>query len=105
VGTWEENQACVVQEAMLAQALVIASQTGGVPESLAPELRPFLVPEGDARAIAAAVVAIGAYDIPLLRQLGMAARRFAVGRYDIRNLNSQILQESLAARPEVRAAG
>jgi len=105
VGTWEENQACVVQEAMLAQALVIASRTGGVPESLAPELRPYLVPEGDAAAIAAAVLAISSCDRSVLAALGEAGRRFVETRYDIRRLNAQILGATLATRPSARVAG
>ena len=43
VGTWQENQACVVQEAMLMKTPVIATATGGVPESLAPDLHDYLV--------------------------------------------------------------
>jgi len=105
VGTWEENQACVVQEAMLAQCLVIATKTGGVPESLAPELRPFLVPEGDAPAIAAAVLELHRRAPAELARLGEAGRRFAEDRYDIRKQNGQILRETMSCRTASPGAG
>jgi glycosyltransferase involved in cell wall biosynthesis len=106
VGTWEENQACVAQEAMLSHCLVIASATGGVPESVAPEQRSFLVPEGDATAIRVQLERAAALDTDALRALGAAGRAFAVGRYDIRVLNQQILDTATqhAPAPAGRAA-
>ncbi len=98
VGTWEENQACVVQEAMLMQATVVATATGGVPESLAPELHQFLVPEGDAFAMAAQLDRIAALADAELARLGAAARAFAASRYDIRQLNQQVISETMGRR-------
>jgi colanic acid/amylovoran biosynthesis glycosyltransferase len=95
VGTWEENQACVAQEAMLSQALVIASTSGGIPESLAPAHHAYMVPEGDATAIAAQLARAAALTVDELRALGDAGRTFAVERYDIRSLNRQIIDETL----------
>lgn len=104
VGTWEENQACVVQEAMLMQMPVIATATGGVPESLAPELHPFLAPEGDATALAQRIREVAALTTEQLAELGRAGRRFSEARYDIRDLNHQLLSETLARGPRTPAA-
>ena len=60
VGTWQENQACVVQEAMLMRTPVIATATGGVPESLAPALHPYLVPPEQPAAMADRILAMAA---------------------------------------------
>jgi|GEM_PF-877703 len=99
-GTWVENQACVVQEAMLMKALVVATATGGVPESTAPELRRFLVPPGDPAAIARAIRAVHALDYAGMRVLGEAGRAFAMERYDIRQLNARLLDRAMAvSRP------
>jgi colanic acid/amylovoran biosynthesis glycosyltransferase len=95
VGTWEENQACVAQEAMLSQSLVIASTSGGIPESLAPAHHAYMVPEGDATAIAAQLARATTLTVDGLRALGDAGRAFAVERYDIRSLNRQIIDETL----------
>lgn len=103
VGTWEENQACVVQEAMLMHAVVVATATGGVPESLAPEMHRFLVPEGDASAIACRLRQLAALGTDELAALGRAGRAFAESRYDIRQLNRKLLAETIARRPRDRA--
>jgi glycosyltransferase involved in cell wall biosynthesis len=99
IGTWEENQACVAQEAMLSHCLVIASATGGVPESVAPEQRSYLVPEGDATAIRVQLERALALDQDELRTLGAAGRSFAAARYDIRALNRQILTTVMQHAP------
>jgi len=106
LGTWVENQACIVQEAMLMKALVVATTAGGVPESTAPELRPFLVPPEDPAAIARSVLAVRALRDDEMRALGAAGRAFAEERYDIRRLNATLLERALAgpASPAVSAA-
>jgi colanic acid/amylovoran biosynthesis glycosyltransferase len=106
LGTWVENQACIVQEAMLMKALVVATTAGGVPESTAPELRPFLVPPEDPAAIARAVLAVRALRDDEMRALGEAGRAFAEKRYDIRRLNATLLDRATQApgRPAVPAA-
>ncbi len=105
LGTWVENQACIVQEAMLMKALVVATTAGGVPESTAPELRPFLVPPEDPEAIARAVLAVRALRDDEMRALGEAGRAFAEERYDIRRLNATLLDRALhgAGSPAVPA--
>jgi len=93
--TWEESQACVVQEAMLMKLLVVTAATGGVPESISPEMTRFAVPPRNPGAIADRLIEIMHLPDIEIRELGLAARRFAESRYDIRLLNAQLLQESL----------
>jgi glycosyltransferase involved in cell wall biosynthesis len=90
-GNWQENQACVVQEAMLCRALVAVSRTGGVPESTAPEMLPYSFPPEQPEAIAGALRRIDMLSIDGLRQLGERGRLFAAQRYDIRHLNRDLL--------------
>ncbi len=91
LGTWQENQACVVQEAMLLQTLVAASATGGVPESTAPELRRFSFPAGDSAAIAKTIGCLKELDPAALRALGEAGNVYARSRYNIAHLNDELL--------------
>lgn len=103
VGNWLENQACIVQEAMLMKAVVVASATGGVPESIAPELAPLLLPPGDPSAIADAIRKVDAMGADEMRRLGEAGRDFTAARYDIRDLNEQLLR--IATRRSSLPAG
>lgn len=102
LGTWVENQACIVQEAMLMKALVVATAAGGVPESTAPELRRFLVPPEDPDALARSILAVRALGEAEMRALGEAGRAFAEERYDIRRLNAALLAHALEAAPPAR---
>jgi glycosyltransferase involved in cell wall biosynthesis len=90
-GTWQENQACVVQEAMLSRSLVAVSRTGGVPESTAPELLRFSFEPEQPEQMAAALKEVAQLSVSELHALGAAARSFAVARYDIRVLNRELL--------------
>lgn len=103
LGTWQENQACVVQEAMLMRTLVATSTAGGVPESTAPDLRQFSYPAGDAAAIAAAVRKLHGLDHARLAELAEAGRRFAVENYDIATINRRLLSAAMAAKPGTRS--
>lgn len=102
VGTWQENQACVVQEAMLMHTLVATSTTGGVPESTAPELRQFGFAPADPAAIAQAVQRLRALTEPQLQALGHAGAGFARVGYDIVKLNAQLLTAATRSRASVR---
>lgn len=93
--TWEENQACVLQEAMLMKLVVIASRTGGVQESIAPEQRRFSVVPRDSAGIARRIEQILALDEGEMQRLGEAGRAFAREHYDIRQINRKLLDESL----------
>jgi glycosyltransferase involved in cell wall biosynthesis len=91
VGNWTENQACAVQEAMLMKALVITTQTGGVPESIPPAMNRFSSPERDAAGLARAIMDV--YDLTdeQLAALGREGRDFVASGYDIRDLNGALL--------------
>jgi glycosyltransferase involved in cell wall biosynthesis len=91
-GNWVENQACIVQEAMLMKSLVIATTTGGVPESTAPALHRFMVPAADPTSIAEAILAVRALPDEEMRRLGEEGRAFAESRYDIRRLNESMMR-------------
>ncbi|MFZ5622623.1 MAG: glycosyltransferase family 4 protein [Pseudomonadota bacterium] len=97
LGTWQENQACVVQEAMLYKTLVVATTTGGVPESLAPELSRFSVRPADPKDIAEKIIDVCALSENEMRTIGDAARQFVVEGYDIKALNKTIIDRSIEA--------
>ena len=91
VGTWMENQACVVQEAMLFKTLVINSNAGGVPESTAPIMRQFcLEPENPQMIVDSVIKLIAATDEDL-QSMGEQCRLFALEKYNIETLNHHIL--------------
>ena len=98
VGTWQENQACVVQEAMLMRTLVAGSTAGGVPESTAPELRQFSFEPGERDHLAMAVARLRGLSVPHLHALGHAGWRFARARYNIAKLNAQLLAAATGAK-------
>lgn len=83
-GTWVENQACVVQEAILCSAVVAISRTGGVPESTtAPHMHRFMFepecPDQIAH-ILRQLLTLGASELP---EIGAAGRELAQRNYDI----------------------
>lgn len=98
VGTWQENQACVVQEAMLMRSLVAGSTAGGVPESTAPELRQFSFVPAERDHLAMAVARLRGLSVEHLRALGNAGYRFARSHYNIVTLNAQLLAAAAASR-------
>jgi glycosyltransferase involved in cell wall biosynthesis len=90
-GTWQENQACVVQEAMLLRTLVAVSAAGGVLESTAPEMLQFSFEPEEPMQIAASLIRISRLSAAELHDLGGKGRSFATTRYDIRALNRDLL--------------
>jgi colanic acid/amylovoran biosynthesis glycosyltransferase len=96
VGTWEENQACVVQEAMLMRAVVAVSRTGGVGESTAPSMLPYSFEPGSVEGMVAGLRKLARLTEQELRSLGAQGRAFAQGRYDIRVLNAELLAAAVA---------
>ncbi|WP_129777705.1 glycosyltransferase family 4 protein [Peristeroidobacter soli] len=94
-GTWEENQACVVQEAMLFRAVAAVSRTGGVGESTAPTMLPFSFEPGDVEGMVAGLRKLVGLSEEQLRALGAEGRAFAQSRYDIRVLNAELLSTAL----------
>jgi len=103
-GTWTETQGCVLQEAMLVGTMLVASQVGGVPESVPSEMHQFLVPPGDAAAIAAAVRRVAAMSIDQRLARARANRVFCEQRYDVRVLNRRMLAEAMGVSSAERAA-
>jgi len=97
--TFEENQGCVLQEAMLCRLAIIASDTGGVPESVAPDMLEWLVPPGDPTAIAERIRRLSRVPVAALNTLGWVSRRFAESRYDARPLTRRLLREAFSSRP------
>jgi colanic acid/amylovoran biosynthesis glycosyltransferase len=96
VGNWVENQACAVQEAMLMNTPVIVSRTGGVPQSVAPEMAPFICEPGSAPDLARAIRDLAALTADELARLGRAGRAFVEARYDITALNRRLLEVATA---------
>jgi len=90
--TWAENQGCVIQEAMFMRLLVIATTTGGIPESTAPIMRPFAVPPCDSIAIANSIQTINSLTDQEFCEFGLSARKFAVERYDVEKVGEEFLR-------------
>jgi glycosyltransferase involved in cell wall biosynthesis len=93
--TWSESQGCVLQEAMFVGTMLVASNMGGVPESVPAEMHEFLVPPGNARAIADAVHRVMAMTPEQRAMRARANRAFCERRYDIRVLNPLLLGSAM----------
>jgi glycosyltransferase involved in cell wall biosynthesis len=89
--TWRENQACVMQEAMLMGTVIVATDIGGVSESLPAEMRQFLVPSGEPQALTDSLERLLRKGATELRHLGRLGRDFVIRKYDVRELNTRIL--------------
>lgn len=95
----QENQGVVLQEAMLMKCIPIASEIGGVPESVAPSIRRrFLVPPGDAHSIEEAVLALLELPKAQRHQLLGKCREFVTDNYDVRDTNEALLNTATARR-------
>lgn len=92
IPTWQENQACVMQEAMLMHLLVASSRTGGVQESIPECMHPFSFDPADAAGIAASIDRLYRLGTTDFERLGQEARRFTETRYDIRVVTSEMLE-------------
>ena len=88
---WVETQAAVMQEAMLMGTIVVASDIGGVRESLPPALHPYLYPPTSPDELLTRLLQITSCDAPTLRALGNAARRFTLENFDITRVNTALL--------------
>jgi colanic acid/amylovoran biosynthesis glycosyltransferase len=97
VGNWVENQACAVQETMLMKGVVIVSRTGGVPESVAPEMRRFITEEKDWRGLARSIEEVYRMSDAELAELGERGREFVRENYDMAALNRQLIRTTLDA--------
>ena len=97
VGNWVENQACAVQEAMLMRALVITTKTGGVPESIPPEMQRFTAAEKDVAGLTRAIAAVHSLSVQDLQRLGEAGRAFVTRDYEVGALNDRLIGMTRAA--------
>jgi glycosyltransferase involved in cell wall biosynthesis len=91
-GVWEENQACVIQEALLMRAVAAVSRTGGVVESTAPDMLEYSFDIADVAAIKDSLRRLALLSVAELQALGAQGRRFVERRYDIRVLNREMLE-------------
>lgn len=89
---WTETQATVMQEAMLMRTVVVASDIGGVRESLPLALHPYLYTPGSVPELRDRLIALAACDRQGLRELSAVAREFVVTHYDIRAINEKLLR-------------
>ena len=96
--TWSETQGAVMQEALLTGTLVVASRTGGIPESLPPFMHPYLVPPANVRALAGALDRV--YRMPAAEASEIVAqgRLWVRRKYD----NSQIMHALVETTVESR---
>ncbi len=88
---FRDTQATVMQEAMLMGTIVVASDIGGVGESLPSDLRQYLYAPGSAEELTERLSSVMKFSSDELRSLGSAARRFVEENYDIRTINEKIL--------------
>ena len=94
-----ETQATVMQEAMLMGTVVVASDIGGVRESLPAALHPYLYTPGSVHELRDRLIALATCDRRALHRLSAIAREFVRTHYDIRAINERLLRhlESVAA--------
>ena len=93
---FRDTQACVMQEAMLMGACVVASDIGGIRESLPPILHPYLYTPGAKDELLARLSALMTLDAKTLETASQTARRFVVDDYDIRRVNERLLAQVAA---------
>ena len=80
--SFAEGLPVVVMEAMAAGRPIIATAIAGVPELVTPDTG-WLVPAGDAQALAGAIATLATTPIDALTQMGHAARTRVLARHDI----------------------
>jgi glycosyltransferase involved in cell wall biosynthesis len=90
--TWQEPFGLVALEAMSAQACVVASAVGGLPELVAHERTGLLVPADDVAALADAMARLLA-DPALRQRLGRAARAEVVRRFSYTRLAGELVEK------------
>lgn len=93
-----ETQASVMQEAMLMHTVVVASDLGGVRESLPTALHQYLYPPGSINELLKRLIFLTTCNAEALRTLGETARRFVIDNYDIRKVNKRLLAH-VAGKP------
>lgn len=99
---WRETQATVMQEAMLMGTVVVASDIGGVRESLPSVLHPYIYRPGSAEELRERLLSLMALDCEALRALSEVARKFVMEHYDIRRVNEKLLTRLVSLSPKVQ---
>jgi glycosyltransferase involved in cell wall biosynthesis len=89
--TWEENQACVMQEAMLMGAIVIASDLGGVGESIPPEMRGFMFKPGQQEQLVAQILSLMKLSDSAIHELANAGHKFVTENYDSMKIDAELI--------------
>lgn len=87
----EENQACVLQEALLMKLVLVTTHVGGVQESVPPGMKRYALAPGDPAALADALAALASCDADELAALGDEGRAFAVEKYEIAAVTKPIV--------------
>ena len=95
--TTNETQGAVMQEALLQGCLVTASDLGGIPESLPPELHDLLFPPGDSDALADRIRKVHAMGNERIRTRVDQGRKWVEARYDNAVVVPHLLDETLRA--------
>lgn len=94
--SFAEGLPVVVMEAMAAGRPIIATSIAGVPELVTPDVG-WLVPAGDAQALAAAIATLASTPSDTLTQMGLTARTRVLTRHDI-NAEAEKLTTLFASR-------
>lgn len=88
--SFAEGLPVVIMEAMACGRPVIATYIAGIPELVRPGQEGWLVPAGDADALAALMLAAAAAGPEALTQMGMSARTRAIARHDVEQSARQL---------------
>lgn len=81
--SFAEGLPMVIMEAMAAGRLVIATYIAGIPELVVPERTGWLVPAGDATALAEAMTSLAQTDAATRAAMAQAARARVMARHDV----------------------
>ena len=82
--SFAEGLPVVIMEAMACARPIIATYIAGIPELVRPGLEGWLIPAGDADALADTMLAAAATDPGTLARMGASARDRVTARHDIR---------------------
>lgn len=102
--TWKENQGCIMQEAMTMRVPVIASDLGGIGESLPDVMARLMVEPGNAEQLATRLREYAALADADIARLGDIGRAFVVEGYDVRVQTGKLLDAILARGTSRRTA-
>ena len=87
---YPEGRPRTIQEALAVGRPVVTTRMPGCHDAILPDKNGWLVPRRDSTALEHQLLAI-AKDKDRLEEYGLAARRFAVERYDVRQINRQMI--------------